>query len=103
MNGESERSCYFMSVAVLVTASGEQIVFFGDPEEGYLSDSVSTVSNGFGWSPVSKIFVPKNYKNPLSELSTDEIRQLDKQEKGTSALSKVSIWFENNHSTIFNK
>lgn len=97
MNGQKDRSAWFLSSLVYIDASGAEHVFADDPYEGNIAPQVSKQETTDAWSDLFKIFIPNGQMKVLSELTIDE--RHDVQSERVDAYEKFAKWMKSQGSS----
>jgi len=100
MEGVKNRTCNFVSTATFVDREGNIHQFDRDPGFGEVVTEKRTKKSEFAWSDLWYIFYKPDLEKTLSEMTKEELYDMDKGDGDSSSLTKFAIWFKDNQNLV---
>lgn len=100
MEGVENRTCNFVSTATFVDKDGNVHQFDRDPGFGLIVEEKRTEKSEFAWSDLWYIFYKPEFEKTLSEMSKEELFDMDSVAGDGSSLTKFVDWFKDNQDLL---
>lgn len=94
MNGQTDRSAYFMSSLVFIDESGEEHVFNGQDEKGMIVNVADDYDHPNAWSDLWKIFAPPGSMKTYSQMSEEDFFQHRQRDRKNNAYRQFVEWLK---------
>lgn len=100
MEGVEDRECNFISTATFVDKNGDIHQFDRDPGFGLVTKEKRTEKSEYAWSDLWYIFYKPEFEKTLSEMSKEELFDMDSVAGDGSSLTKFVDWFKDNQDLL---
>lgn len=99
MQGQTDRSAYFMSSLVFIDGNGSEHEFHGQDEKGTIVERMDDYDHPSAWSDLWKIFAPPGETKTYSQMSDAELQAFRRKDMKTNAYRQLAVWLKGRDGT----